>query len=287
MKMRKARRAIIPFAAAAASVSAVPAIAHPAAAQTLHNSPQTTVRDALAAPRSTAHAEAMYALVRVRPGDTMSGIAQARCGSAADWTGIFAASRALHLTGPDANLIEVGQMLAISCRWVPAYGARAGTAVVARHYTVSTGRADRWDGQHNACGDGDGDGFDMPCSYLHGGGGTVTYQRPAYSYTSHSGAVTYAGGGGCQSVIIRDESGGNARAVNPSSGAGGLYQFLPSTWHALGHSGLPQDASVAEQNQAYYQQVAQSGYTAWDASGGCRLWWPCSAGAGACSLPFS
>ena len=89
----------------------------------------------------------------------------------------------------------------------------------------------------------------------------ATYSAPA--------AATYSGGSGCQAKIIADESGGNPRAVNPTSGAGGLYQFLPSTWAALGHSGLPQYASVAEQNQAYYQEVAQSGYSAWAASGGC------------------
>ena len=81
--------------------------------------------------------------------------------------------------------------------------------------------------------------------------------------------ASYSGSAGCQAHIIADESGGNPTAVNPASGAGGLYQFLPSTWAALGHSGLPQNASVAEQNQAYYQQVALSGYTAWAASGGC------------------
>jgi soluble lytic murein transglycosylase-like protein len=69
--------------------------------------------------------------------------------------------------------------------------------------------------------------------------------------------------------VISAESGGNPNAVNPSSGAGGLYQFLPSTWHALGHSGNPQDASVAEQNAAFQQQYAQSGGSAWSAYDGC------------------
>jgi hypothetical protein len=57
--------------------------------------------------------------------------------------------------------------------------------------------------------------------------------------------------------------------VNPSSGAGGLYQFLPSTWAALGHSGSPQNASVAEQNQAFQQEYAQSGTAAWAPYDGC------------------
>src|SRR5215469_7898999 len=52
-------------------------------------------------------------------------------------------------------------------------------------------------------------------------------------------------GGSYQQCVIQAESGGNPAAVNPSTGAGGLYGFLPSTWAALGYGGLPQDASVA------------------------------------------
>jgi hypothetical protein len=189
------------------------------------------------------------------------------CGTAADWPGIW------HATGGIANpnLVPVGLTVRISC--TSAGGGYQTVTRVTRHYAVS----DPWDGQHHACGDGDHDGFDMPCQYLHGAGnpGYQSTTRRVYSGTRHSyrtyssGGGTYHGSGGCQAHIIADESGGNARAVNPSSGAGGLYQFLPSTWHALGHSGLPENASVAEQNQAYYQQVAQSGYSAWAASGGC------------------
>ena len=69
--------------------------------------------------------------------------------------------------------------------------------------------------------------------------------------------------------MIQAESGGNASAVNPYSGAGGLYQFLPSTWQALGFSGLPQDASVAEQNAAFAKEYAESGTGAWSAYDGC------------------
>ena len=37
------------------------------------------------------------------------------------------------------------------------------------------------------------------------------------------------------------ESGGNYGAVNPSSGAGGAYQILPSTWRLYGGKGSPQE----------------------------------------------
>ena len=58
-------------------------------------------------------------------------------------------------------------------------------------------------------------------------------------------------------------------APRSSSGAGGLYGFLPSTWQALGFSGLPENASVAEQNAAFQKEYAQSGTSAWSAYDGC------------------
>ena len=68
--------------------------------------------------------------------------------------------------------------------------------------------------------------------------------------------------------IIRRESGGNPRAVNRSSGAGGLFQFLPSSWRAYGGTGLPQNATVAEQWRIALNAYARSGWQPW--GGGCR-----------------
>jgi uncharacterized protein YabE (DUF348 family) len=48
------------------------------------------------------------------------------------------------------------------------------------------------------------------------------------------------------SALARCESGGNPRAVNPA-GYYGLYQFSPSTWRAVGGSGLPSQAASSEQ----------------------------------------
>lgn len=67
--------------------------------------------------------------------------------------------------------------------------------------------------------------------------------------------------------VISRESGGNPRAVNPVSGAGGLYQFLPSTWAALGFGGLPQHASVAVQNAAFDKAYARWGTSPWAGDG--------------------
>jgi septal ring factor EnvC (AmiA/AmiB activator) len=63
--------------------------------------------------------------------------------------------------------------------------------------------------------------------------------------------------------IVMCESGGNYGAVNPSSGAGGAYQILPSTWAAYGGRGLPQDAPKAEQDRIAAEIWADSGGSAW------------------------
>jgi peptidoglycan hydrolase CwlO-like protein len=63
--------------------------------------------------------------------------------------------------------------------------------------------------------------------------------------------------------IVMCESGGNYGAVNPSSGAGGAYQILPSTWELYGGKGLPNEASKAEQDRIAAEIWADSGPSAW------------------------
>lgn len=67
--------------------------------------------------------------------------------------------------------------------------------------------------------------------------------------------------------IVMCESGGNWDAVNPSSGAGGAYQILPSTWELYGGEGNPEDASPAEQSDIAAQIWADSGSSAWVCAG--------------------
>jgi septal ring factor EnvC (AmiA/AmiB activator) len=63
--------------------------------------------------------------------------------------------------------------------------------------------------------------------------------------------------------IVMCESGGNYSAVNPSSGAGGAYQILPSTWELYGGQGEPQNAPKAEQDRIASEIWADSGPGAW------------------------
>ena len=64
-------------------------------------------------------------------------------------------------------------------------------------------------------------------------------------------------------AIVMCESGGNFNAVNPSSGAGGAYQILPSTWRLYGGSGAPQNASPSQQSSIAAQIWSDSGPSAW------------------------
>ncbi len=67
--------------------------------------------------------------------------------------------------------------------------------------------------------------------------------------------------------IKQDESGGSYTEVNPSSGAGGAYQALPSTWQ--NYRGYPRAelAPPAVQDEWAQKVYAQYGTKPWRASG--------------------
>jgi LysM repeat protein len=169
--------------------------------------------------------------VTVRAGDTLSSISQREYGSAKDWPALWWTNRH-SVRNPDA--LNVGQRLQLSS-WHPASQWLIRAAAAASPAPVAV----------------------------------AAPPQAGYSAAAPVTASYYSGSGSFQSCVIRAESGGNAGAVNASSGAGGLYGFLPSTWQALGYSGLPQDASVAEQNAAFAKEYSQSGTSAWSAYDGC------------------
>ncbi|HSD23822.1 MAG TPA: transglycosylase family protein [Solirubrobacterales bacterium] len=81
---------------------------------------------------------------------------------------------------------------------------------------------------------------------------------------SEAGNPAYLGGPyAIPTYIVMCESGGNYNALNPSSGAGGAYQILPSTWRAYGGQGAPQDAPKAEQDRIAAMIWSDSGPSAW------------------------
>ncbi len=62
------------------------------------------------------------------------------------------------------------------------------------------------------------------------------------------------------------ESGGNPRAVNPA-GYYGLYQFNVATWHGVGGSGLPHQASAGEQTYRAKLLYKSRGRSPWPTCG--------------------
>lgn len=205
---------------------------------------------------------------RVAPGETLGRIAPAMGES---WQQLYAANKSV--IGADPNLIYPGELLHARSGNTSAKVAALDDQAVRR--TPGIGSARGTYGHPYYCGDGDGDGYDISCPALHRSSPAPAprpNRAPRGSYRTvsvSSGRVLTAGDGSFQACVITRESGGNPRAVNAASGAGGLYQFLPSTWQALGHSGLPENASVAEQNQAFAQAYAQDGAQPWAPSDGC------------------
>jgi resuscitation-promoting factor RpfC len=169
--------------------------------------------------------------VTVRAGDSLSSISQREYGRAADWPALWWVNR--HRVA-DPGLLVKGQRLHLSdwhqvTPWLRQAALAAAPAPAAAPLAAS---------------------------------GSVTSTATATG--TYSGAP-----GSFQSCVIQAESGGDAGAVNASSGAGGLYGFLPSTWQALGFSGLPEDAPVSEQNAAFAKEYAAGGTSAWAPYDGC------------------
>lgn len=77
-------------------------------------------------------------------------------------------------------------------------------------------------------------------------------------------APLYAGGPyAIPTHIVMCESGGNYRALNRSTMAGGAYQIIPSTWHAYGGVGYAHHAPKAEQDRIAAAIWRDSGPSAW------------------------
>jgi resuscitation-promoting factor RpfB len=85
---------------------------------------------------------------------------------------------------------------------------------------------------------------------------------PAQSSGSSGGGAPTSG---VWAQLAQCESGGNPAAVSANGLYHGLYQFSVQTWQAMGGSGLPSQASPAEQTQRAQALQAQSGWGQWPA----------------------
>jgi resuscitation-promoting factor RpfC len=186
--------------------------------------------------------------ITVQRGDSLSAISRRAYGTAAEWPALWWANRR---QVPDPSIIAPGERLVVPSgprvsRWL-VRKAQAATAAPRHARPVAVARTPS---------------------------GSPVTGRASVADTVAPAAVRRATPSGTaprsfRSCVIQRESSGNPRAVNPSSGAGGLYGFLPSTWHGLGLSGLPENASVTEQNYAFAKEYAQSGTSAWAPYDGC------------------
>lgn len=175
------------------------------------------------------HARHVPETYQLRPGDYLYKVAQRECGNGDDWLGIWHATRP-HIVNP--NLVPAGLRVTIACN-------------------------------HR------GPGYYPPAPAHRASARHHSYRHLASSGRHSSSRASYGASGSFESCVIARESGGNASAVNSSSGAGGLYQFLPSTWRSLGYSGRPQDAPVSVQREAFQRLYAQAGTSPWGPYDGC------------------
>lgn len=172
----------------------------------------------------------------VRPGDTLSVIAQHELGNASSWPKLWWVNRRqVH----NPNAISVGEHLVIPSRDRTWPYQRAAALAAIPHVTVAASAAQ-------------------------------TVSSPPAATAQVAPAVAASGFEAC---VIARESGGNPQAYNPTSGAGGLFQFLLSTWIALGYGssypGGAQTAPASVQVAAFWAEYAQAGTAPWRPYDGC------------------
>lgn len=102
-------------------------------------------------------------------------------------------------------------------------------------------------------GDWDGDGVDSFA--LRRGSTSTTLSTTSSSSTTVSGVWA---------KLAQCESGGVA-TLNTGNGYYGLYQFSLATWRAMGGTGLPSQASAAEQTRLAQKLQAQACWGQWPA----------------------
>jgi len=193
-------------------------------------------------------------LYTVRAGDTLAKIAAARLGSAGRWPDLWWWNRD-KITNPD--VITTGMTLVIY-RWRPPYA--SWEPYVTAQALAAIPKPPPPPPPAAAPGQASPAQAAAPAAQPQGGQvatGTSVYGVPAWA----------------SQCIISHESGGNPGAYNPSSGAGGLVQFLPSTWastpYGAEYPGGAQTAPASVQMEAFAWEWAQVGMSAWGPYDGC------------------
>lgn len=184
----------------------------------------------------------------VRPGDTLSSIAETQYGDVNDWPSLWWINkRAVR----NPNLIQVGQRLKLSnwhpnSGWILSYAVKAADPQPIYHTSPMYSADNDSNQQHSAP--------------------SYNTQQVTLAGASYSSPSNYSG---FQQCVVSRESGGNAQVMNSTSHYG-LYQFSYSTWIAAG--GNPADfghASVGEQNRTFANAYRMWGTSPWAPYDGC------------------
>jgi LysM repeat protein len=169
----------------------------------------------------------------VQPGDTLSGIAAS---AGVSLTKVEAANRWIK----NPNLIYVGQVITVP-------GRHSGLTPAAASSSTSSAAS--------------------VTSGASSGTSSVTAGTSAASSPPATTGAAATGGSApssFQQCVAWRESGDN-----PTASSAGMYGILPSTWASLGYSGTAEQASVAQQTQAFQQLYAQGGTSPWAPYDGC------------------
>lgn len=227
--------------------------AYAAPSPTYSKAPLRLVVPVLAQVRAKVANVAFTSPYRVRPGDTLTGIAQSKYHRPEAWTVLYWKN---HHTIKYANIIDVGQVLTIPA--LPSH-IPAAPAVLAPpappapvHITVAAAV------QSTSGDESDGSQQPQQSSAPAPSGGSSTASTGGYSV-----------GSSFQACVIQRESGGNSQIWN-GSGHYGLYQFSASTWAAVGGDpNLFGHADAAYQTKVFWMAVALDGVSDWRPYDGC------------------
>jgi uncharacterized protein YabE (DUF348 family) len=96
---------------------------------------------------------------------------------------------------------------------------------------------------------------------------TLVGTKPVPAGGGSPGGPIPSSGGLNWAALAQCESGGNPQAVNPAGPYYGLYQFDVQTWQANGGSGIPSDASSAEQTRVAQNLYNARGSSPWPVCG--------------------
>jgi nucleoid-associated protein YgaU len=247
------------LANASAGLSAAPVPAHhTAATASARPSGIATARLQSVTRPAVKRSPAVPATYTVKPGDTLSVIAERLYSSPRYWPVLYWAN---HSQISYANVIQVGQVLTVPVKsaTIPAppsvLGPDPAPAPAPATKAVSAEREAPAPAEPAKS---------APAA------GTADEARPVMqSASKQASTVSTRGDSSFQACVIARESGGNSQVTN-ASGHYGLYQFSASTWAEYGGSGSDfGHASVAEQNQVFDNAMAAGGQFNWSPYDGC------------------